>query len=167
MVGIPDVLTLKEAVGVKEGGEGFGDAGDVVYKDRGVGAPGGDCEGHCHTVVVGGGIFTTFQEMAVQEAALDRFPVDGEGVAGSGGAHAHLGQHIQNRGAAVAFLACQPLESLNITASVAEGGEDGDDREQVRAVVEVGVEGAERGFLGGDQAAVALRGIGLRSVFIV
>ena len=68
---------------------------------------------------------------------------------------------------AVAFLACQPLESLNITASVAEGGEDGDNREQVRAVVEVGVEGAERGFLGGDQAAVTLRGIGLRSVFIV
>ena len=52
---------------------------------------------------------------------------------------------------------------------MAEGGEDGDDREQVRAVVEVCVEGAQWGFLGGDEAAVALRGIGLRSVrrFIV
>ena len=43
---------------------------------------------------------------------------------------------------------------------MAEGGEYGDDREQVRAVVEIGVEGAQRGFLGGDEAAVALRGDG-------
>ena len=52
---------------------------------------------------------------------------------------------------------------------MAEGCEDGDDREQVRAVVEIGVEGAQRGLLGGDEAAVTLRGIGLLSVsrFIV
>ena len=28
---VPDVLTLKEAVGAREGGEGLGYAGDVVY----------------------------------------------------------------------------------------------------------------------------------------
>ena len=148
-------LTFQTAVGVEEGGEGFGDAGGVVNVDRGVGAPGGDGEGHGHAVVVRGGIFTALQQVAVQQAALDGFTGDGEDVAAGGGLHAHLGQHIQNRRATVAFLAGQPLESLNIAASVAEGGEDRDDREQVRAVVEVGAEGAERGFLGGDQASVA------------
>ena len=67
---VPDVLTLNEAVGVEEGGEGLGYAGGVIDEDRGVGAPGGYGQGHGHAVVVGGGIFTTFQEMAVQEAAL-------------------------------------------------------------------------------------------------
>ena len=71
MVGIPDVLTLKEAVGAREGREGLGYAGDVVYEDRGVGAPGGYGEGHRHTVVVRGGIFTALEEVTVQEAALD------------------------------------------------------------------------------------------------
>ena len=68
---VPDVLTLKEAVGAREGGEGLGYAGGVIDEDRGVGTPGGYGQGHGHAVVVGGGIFTTFQEMAVQEAALD------------------------------------------------------------------------------------------------
>ncbi len=129
--------------------------------DGGGGAPGGDGEGHGHAVVVRGGIFTALQQVAVQEAALDGFTGDGEGVAAGGSLHAHLREHIQNRSASVAFLAGQPLESLNIAASVAENGEDGDNRKQVRAVVEVGVEGAERGFLGGDQAAVAFREIRL------
>lgn len=146
---------------VEKGGEGFGDAAEVVYADGGVGAPGGDGEGHGHAVVVRGGIFTALQQMTVQEAALDGLTGDGEGVAAGGGLHAHPGEHVQNRNAPVAFLTCQSLESLNITASVAEGGEHGDNREQVGAVVEVGVEGAERGLLGGDQAAVALRGVRL------
>lgn len=67
---VPGVLTLNEAVGVEEGGEGFGYAGGVVDMDGGVGAPGGYGQSHGHAMVVGGGIFTTFQEMAVQEAAL-------------------------------------------------------------------------------------------------
>ena len=68
---VPDVLTLNEVVGAREGREGFGDAGGVIYYDRGVGAPGGYGEGHRHTVVVRGGIFTALEEVTVQEAALD------------------------------------------------------------------------------------------------
>lgn len=36
---VPDVLTLNEAVGAREGGEGLGYAGGVIDEDRGVGAP--------------------------------------------------------------------------------------------------------------------------------
>lgn len=64
-------LTLQFGIGVEKGGEGLGYAGDVVYEDRGVGAPGGYGEGHRHTVVVRGGIFTALEEVTVQEAALD------------------------------------------------------------------------------------------------
>lgn len=67
---VPDVLTLQFGIGVEKGGEGLGYAGGVVDEDRGVGAPGGYGEGHRHTVVVRGGIFTALEEVTVQEAAL-------------------------------------------------------------------------------------------------
>ena len=53
-------LWEQAAVGGEEGGEGLGDAIEVVDPDGGVGAPGGDGEGHCHTVVAGGGVVAAF-----------------------------------------------------------------------------------------------------------
>ena len=106
---------VREALppGVEEGGEGFGDTGGIVDDDWTVCSKGGDGEGHSHTVVVEGSIFTTFEECAVKYAALKGVALNGQLVAFSRGGHSHFCQSLKNSLTSVALLASKAFETEN------------------------------------------------------
>ena len=83
---------------------------------------------------------------------------DGQQVAFSVGGDSHFSQRLENSLPSVALLAREAFESKNMACSGAEGREDGDNREQVRTVVEISVEGSEGCLLCGDDAAFVLLG---------
>ena len=96
------------------------------------------------------------QQSAVQKAARERLPPDGQVVPVDLGRDAEGFQHLQYRSGAVALLSVQTVDSVKGRLSVAERRQHRADGEEVGCVAEVGFERFERRFAHAD-ALVDLR----------
>lgn len=130
--------------------ERFGDAKFVIYLDGGCGALLRHFEGHYHAVVVARGEGTAAEQVAAEQPGTEGMACNEHIVLLYAGVHAQLPEHFHDGLGAVAFFSRKAADASKAGLPGAECGKDRNDREEIRRVGQINLEGIQRRLLDAD-----------------